>query len=695
LYYLWLLGVLNLFLKEFPYPFPKRGDESPNQYAVMNSFWGNSSNTPTSFFDDNNDQDFFEKYHILLIEDNPGDARLVQILLEESDFAECEFTHCICLEDGLAALEAKPNHYDVVLSDLTLPDSRGLVTLETLLSRFPNINAIVMTGLDDQSIGLRAVKIGAQDFLVKGNLDSEILAKSLRYSIERSNALKRLEEAQHVAKIGNWEYNTKTHEITVSDEVYRIAGLPSGSRKSDFKSWEGRSVLFEDFEQIFKDTVLHTSIKKDLRINYNDGTSKAFFVQSSISKQHKDMFVLSGILQDVTERKQTELLKKEKDFAEQSAKMKEQFIANISHEMRTPMNAILGMSNLVLKTTLQEEQYNYVHSIKQSSEVLLGIINDILEVSSLQNGKISFEKESFDLFDLLNNMIEVMQYKMSEKQLDFGLQIDKENIPKILVGDKLRLNQILYNLVGNAIKFTDKGHVKVHVTVRERTDKQICLFVEVEDTGIGIPADKVNLVFDTFTRIKHKNRLYEGTGLGLSIAKNLVEQQGGVIGARSVLGEGSVFFFDITLGIAQSQAKIEKVNKYADLEIDADLDINLLLVEDNRMNQLVARKTLERQWKNIKITIADNGQIAVDLLRAGNFDLILMDIQMPVMDGYEATHYIRNNMPDHAHLPILAMTAQAEISKEDKFKEFGLDDYVLKPFDPEDLFYKIAKYSKK
>ncbi len=661
----------------------------------MNAFWGNSSNTPTSFFDDNNDQDFLEKHHILLIEDNPGDARLVQILLEESDFAECEFTHCICLEDGLVALEAKPNHYDVVLSDLTLPDSRGLVTLETLLSRFPNINAIVMTGLDDQSIGLRAVKIGAQDFLVKGNLDSENLAKSLRYSIERSNALKRLEEAQHVAKIGNWEYNTKTHEITVSDEVYRIAGLPSGSRKSDFKSWEGRTVLFEDFEKIFKDTILHTSIKKDLRVDYNDGTSKAFFVQSSISKHYKDTFVLSGILQDVTERKQTELLKKEKDFAEQSAKMKEQFIANISHEMRTPMNAILGMSNLVLKTTLQEEQYNYVHSIKQSSEVLLGIINDILEVSSLQNGKISFEKESFDLFDLLNNMIEVMQYKMSEKQLDFGLQIDKENIPKILVGDKLRLNQILYNLVGNAIKFTDKGHVKVHLSVKERTDKKICLFVEVEDTGIGIPADKVNLVFDTFTRIKHKNRLYEGTGLGLSIAKNLVEQQGGTIGARSVLGEGSVFFFDITLGIAQSQAKIEKVNKYADLEIDADLDINLLLVEDNRMNQLVARKTLERQWKNIKITIADNGQIAVDTLRNGNFDLILMDIQMPVMDGYEATHYIRNNMPEHAHLPILAMTAQAEISKEDKFREFGLDDYVLKPFDPEDLFYKIAKYSKK
>jgi DNA-binding response OmpR family regulator len=278
----------------------------------MNSFWGNSSNTPTSFFDDNNDQDFFEKHHILLIEDNPGDARLVQILLEESDFAECEFTHCICLEDGLAALEAKPNHYDVVLSDLTLPDSRGLVTLETLLGRFPNINAIVMTGLDDQSIGLRAVKIGAQDFLVKGNLDSETLTKSLRYSIERSNALKRLEEAQHVAKIGNWEYNTKTHEITVSDEVYRIAGLPSGSRKSDFRNWEGRTVLFEDFEQIFKDTVLHTSIKKDLRINYDDGTTKAFFVQSSISKQYKNTFVLSGILQDVTERKQTELLKNER-----------------------------------------------------------------------------------------------------------------------------------------------------------------------------------------------------------------------------------------------------------------------------------------------------------------------------------------------------------------------------------------------
>ena len=285
-----------------------------------------------------------------------------------------------------------------------------------------------------------------------------------------------------------------------------------------------------------------------------------------------------------------------------------------------------------------------------------------------------------------------MQYKIKEKELNFEMDLDP-TIPDIIDGDKLRLNQVLYNLVGNAIKFTDKGFVKIRIKNVTENANTIQLKFYVEDTGIGIPADKVNAVFDKFTRIRTKDRIYEGTGLGLSIAKSLVEQQGGRIGLTSVFGEGSTFFFDMIFEKNNSGLTAGAIPTEEVFALDDDTSLRVLLAEDHKMNQLVARKTLQKKWKNIQLTIADNGQIAVEKLKEKTFDIILMDIQMPVMDGYEATQYIRNKMPvEIASLPILAMTAHANISKDEKFKEYGMDDFVLKPFEPEQLFQKIAKY---
>jgi len=289
----------------------------------------------------------------------------------------------------------------------------------------------------------------------------------------------------------------------------------------------------------------------------------------------------------------------------------------------------------------------------------------------------------------LANLINVMQYKFKEKDMVFEVEIG-EKVGRYIKGDKLRLNQVLYNLVGNGVKFTDTGHVKLKVQNLNENEGIVQLNFEVEDTGIGIPADKLGAVFETFTRVRNKNRIYEGTGLGLSISKNLIEQQGGKIGVRSVLGEGSTFFFDLVFEKGSEVLGIREEDSIDDVEFEGDID--LLLVEDHKMNQLVARKTLEKQWPDIRITIADNGQIAVNLLKERKFDIILMDIQMPIMDGYEATDYIRNHMPAICNMPILAMTAHAHISKDEKFKEYGMDDFVLKPFEPKQLFNKIAKY---
>jgi len=429
----------------------------------------------------------------------------------------------------------------------------------------------------------------------------------------------------------------------------------------------------------------------ELSVHRKNGGTR-FCVITATVPDSTDFQGYNAVIRDITEQKQTEELKKARDVAERSAKMKEQFIASISHEMRTPMNAVLGMSNLVIQTNLDEEQHGYISSIKQSSEILLGIINDILEISTLENGKIIFENKPFELAELLDNLVKVMQYKIKEKDLNFQLDI-AEDVAKVLIGDKLRLNQILYNLVGNAVKFTDAGFIKVRVRNIGETSDRMNLRFEVEDSGIGIPEDKVNDVFGTFTRIRTKDRLFEGTGLGLSIAKNLVAQQNGRIGASSVLGQGSTFHFELNFEKGHLSQTVKSVEKEERIDVEQERPIKLLLVEDHKMNQLVARKTLERQWTDIDVTIADNGKIATEILEKEIFDIILMDIQMPIMDGYETTDYIRNQMPPHvARIPILAMTAHAHISKDQKFKEYGMDDFVLKPFEPKQLFQKIVKY---
>jgi hypothetical protein len=515
---------------------------------------------------------------ILLIEDNQGDARLVEILLEESDLPDCLITHKLTLADGVEVL--KSDDFDAVLLDLSLPDSRGFETLERLIGAKPDVNVVVMTGLADKVLGLNAVKAGAQDFLMKGGFDAELLSKTLRYAIERKKVLMQLAAA------------TRAREV-----------------------------------------------------------------------------------------------------AEESARMKESFIASISHEMRTPMNAIYGMSNLLAQTSLDSEQRSYIDSVRQSSEILLGVINDILEISTLQNGKMSFEAKEFDMRELMFNLVNVMQYKKDEKPLEFQLSIDP-SVPLFLKGDKLRLNQILFNIVGNAVKFTDEGFVRIKVETIDNQLHIIKLRFVIEDSGIGIPSDKVEAIFESFTRIRTKDRIYEGTGLGLAIVKNLVQLQGGRVWAESQIGTGTTFFVEMSFSKTDSKPEEETVfippPQYQDSKARR---FRLLLVEDHKMNQIVARKTLERQFDNIEIIVAENGQECLNLLRGGHepFDIILLDIQMPIMDGNETVAYIREQMPDF-RTPVLAMTAHAYISKDNIFKNYGFDDFVLKPFEPEQLFSKIHFY---
>jgi CheY-like chemotaxis protein len=408
---------------------------------------------------------------------------------------------------------------------------------------------------------------------------------------------------------------------------------------------------------------------------------------------------LSKTLRYAIERKNV-LLKlaaatRAREVAEESARMKEQFIASISHEMRTPMNAIYGMSNLLAQTSLDGEQRGFIDSVRQSSEILLGVINDILEVSTLQNGQMHFDATDFDIVELMFNLVNVMQYKKAEKPLEFQLAIDP-SVPKYVVGDKLRLNQILYNIVGNAVKFTDEGFIKIRLNTEKKEGDNFNLIFSVEDSGIGIPQEKIATIFESFTRIRTKERIFEGTGLGLAIVKNLVVQQGGRVWADSEPKKGTTISVEMPFkkGTPPPQYLNGEVPEKPSFEASKLRTFKLLLVEDHKINQMVARKTLERQFDNITITVAENGRECLNILEAGNeFDIILLDIQMPIMDGNETIAYIRENMPNF-RTPVLAMTAHAYISKDNIFKTYGFDDFVLKPFEPEQLFHKIHLYLK-
>ena len=393
----------------------------------------------------------------------------------------------------------------------------------------------------------------------------------------------------------------------------------------------------------------------------------------------------NGVIRDITERKQAEALRKARDLARTSAKMKEKFIASISHEMRTPMNAILGMSNLVIQTELDPEQFNYINSIKQSSELLLGIVNDILEISTLENGKIQFENKDFDLKELLKNLVNVMQYKVDEKNLKLIIDIG-EDVPQFIKGDNLRLNQVLYNLVGNAVKFTDVGYIHIRVLNLYDGDDDVFLKFEVEDTGIGIPKDKVAAVFETFTRIRTKDRIYEGTGLGLSIVKNLLELMNSKVYLESVLGQGSKFWFDISFNISEDTfGDTDLGNKAYNIDYKSLEKVSILVVEDNKINQMITKKILEKH--KIICKVADNGLDAIKMVKENDFKLILMDIHMPGISGIETTQLIREF---DKKLPIIALTAVTIDENLDEFYKAGFNEIIPKPFKPEDFFEKIS-----
>lgn len=375
----------------------------------------------------------------------------------------------------------------------------------------------------------------------------------------------------------------------------------------------------------------------------------------------------------------------------ESARIKENFMANMSHEIRTPMNAILGFTNLLQRKSLDEDSREYVSTIEQSGENLLTIINDILDLSKLEAGMVKIEHLPFSIRALMHSLKIMFDNKASEKNIRLITTIE-EALPDILVGDVKRLTQILINLVSNAIKFTEKGSITVSLADNGKEGDFLNLGIKVADTGIGIENDKQQKIFDRFQQAEDSiTRNYGGTGLGLSIVKDLVTLQKGTIVVESYLGKGTTFKLMIPYGISRDQGLNEAIPIEKELDFKSGpVSLKLLVVEDNLVNQSLLRH-LFKSW-NLDFDLAGNGKEAIDRLQSHPYNLILMDIQMPVMDGYTTTREIRQTLG--LKTPVIAMTAHALTDEKEKCFQYGMNDYISKPLREKELHRLIDKYTR-
>ncbi len=408
-----------------------------------------------------------------------------------------------------------------------------------------------------------------------------------------------------------------------------------------------------------------------------------FLEFNAINLKHKEG--INGFIldcRDITQRKrdEAELLRLQK--------AKEQFLANISHEIRTPINGIAGMANLLGQNPSPEERETYLNAIRHSAENLKVIINDILDLAAIESGKLKFEKIAFNLRDLLPSLVNTFTYQAKEKKLTLDWSIE-EKLNKILVGDPVRLNQVLINLISNAVKFTHNGSISINCSKAREMRGTCWVKIEVTDTGVGIPEEKLNTIFESFSQADASvTRRYGGTGLGLTIVKQLVELQKGKIHVVSREHVGSTFSVVIPYQIGRVKT-ITQVPKPARKLKDINTSqLHVLLVEDNDINRLYAKSIL-KNWQ-CHIDVAENGLVAIEKVKNNFYDVVLMDVQMPVMDGYEATKAMRA-MHQSARVPIIALTANATHSDVEKCLASGMNDYLPKPFTPEDLYHKLFK----
>ena len=505
----------------------------------------------------------------------------------------------------------------------------------------------------------------------------------------------RFQLATRAANMGVWDYYPQKNELHWDEAMYRLYGKKKEDFSGAYDAWS--STLHPDsLEKAQKELEMALRGEKDFNTEFEivlpDGERRIIAGEAAVKRNQQGEAVrMIGVNYDITARKMAEAeMIRAREEAEKASKAKSDFLSTMSHEIRTPLNAVIGVSGLLDETKLEEEQKDLVKTIRQGGESLLSIINDILDFSKIEAGKIELEQEEFQLITPVEDVIDLLSNQALGKGIDLHFSADK-NSSAYYLGDAGRIRQILVNLLGNAIKFTLEGEVILKLRQIEDKDDQAVFEFAIQDTGIGIAQEKMDRLFKSFSQVDASTtRKFGGSGLGLAITQKLIQLLGGDIWVESELGEGTTFFFTISIEKAKHQPSIaagKKENRELDLS-----NTSILLVEDNTINQKVGQKMLRKF--NANVEIACNGKEAVEYVCMRSFDLVFMDMQMPVMDGLEATRRIRE-MKDNIHQPIiLAMTANSAIEDKQKCMQAGMDDFISKPITLEMIKGILIKWQK-
>ncbi len=521
----------------------------------------------------------------------------------------------------------------------------------------------------------------------------ENITENVNQQLELETAEKRWNYALSGSRDAVWDVNLLTDESFFSPVLNEMLGYKIYEELT--KAWE-EMVHPDDLPAAWDAFVEHLEGKthfyeQEYRMRKADGSYIWILDRGKIAETDAvgNPTRAIGTFSNIDYRKKLEVeYKQALEKAQEASKARSLFLSTMSHEIRTPMNGVIGIINLLLCENPKQEQMESLKALKYSADNLLFLLNDILDFSKIDAGKMDLETNSINLLELVQNNMKAFIGKANEKGIRLQLK-SSNDLPKGILGDQLRINQILNNLISNAVKFTEKGSVIVSLQNQAINDKQVEILFSVSDTGIGIQAHQLSYIFDEFTQASNETtRNYGGTGLGLAITKRLIEIMGSNLEVKSVPGSGSTFWFKLKFDIAE-QATLPK-QELEPTDYDQLAGMEVLLVEDNAMNVFVARKFLQK-W-NINTTVASNGIEAVDCAEKASFDLILMDLQMPEMDGFEAALAIRKF---NSSIPIFALTANVNSEAKTRVLECGMNDYISKPFDPIELFSKIAEVRNK